>query len=146
MNLKILTGQKREAKNNNKKTCRRKHYHKLPIGSLYGIFTYMYHQNQRHVGEYTIRDPMGYRTFLANWVQETATHTAPKHTRALCGRSSRWDITSSGMTWHSLGERASHQPVPSWWLNQPIWKICERQIGSSPQKSGWKYKIFETTT
>ena len=26
----------------------------------------------------------------------------------------------------------------SWWLNQPIWKICNRQIGSFPQVSGWK--------
>ena len=28
----------------------------------------------------------------------------------------------------------------SWWLNQPIWKICDRQIGSFSQGSGWKYK------
>ncbi len=23
--------------------------------------------------------------------------------------------------------------MTSWWLNQPIWKICNRQIGSFPQ-------------
>ena len=28
----------------------------------------------------------------------------------------------------------------------PIWKLCNRQIGSSPQISGRKYEIFETTT
>ena len=30
----------------------------------------------------------------------------------------------------------------SWWLNQPIWKILIRQIGSSPQGSGWKQKYL----
>ena len=33
----------------------------------------------------------------------------------------------------------------SWWLNQPIWKICASQIGSFPYV-GMKIKIFETTT
>ena len=28
--------------------------------------------------------------------------------------------------------------IPRWWLNQPIWKICNRQIGSLPQGSRWK--------
>ena len=32
----------------------------------------------------------------------------------------------------------------SWWLNQPIWKICASQIGSFPQGSGVKIpKMFE---
>ena len=26
----------------------------MPIGSMYGIFTYIYHKNQPNVGEYTI--------------------------------------------------------------------------------------------
>ena len=36
-----------------------------PIGSMYGIFTYIYHKNQPNVGKYTIHgsipymDPMG---------------------------------------------------------------------------------------
>ena len=31
-----------------------------PIGSMYGIFTYIYHKNQPNVGKYTIpMDPMG---------------------------------------------------------------------------------------
>ena len=30
--------------------------------------------------------------------------------------------------------------VTSWRLNQPIWKICGRQIGSYPQSSGWTFK------
>ena len=34
------------------------------------------------------------------------------------------------------------QLIPSWWLNQPIWKNA-RQIGSSPQFSRWKLKMFE---
>ena len=33
----------------------------IPIGSMYGIFTYIYHKNQPNVGEYTSpMDPMGY--------------------------------------------------------------------------------------
>ena len=38
-------------------------------------------------------------------------------------------------------------PIPilsyqlSWWLNQPIWKICVSQFGSSPQGLGWKKKM-----
>ena len=34
----------------------------LPIGSMYGIFTYIYHKHQPNVGKYTIHDmdPMGY--------------------------------------------------------------------------------------
>ena len=36
------------------------------------------------------------------------------------------------------------QQVTSWWLNQPIWKICICQIRSFPQFSGWKLtQIFE---
>ena len=36
----------------------------------------------------------------------------------------------------------------SWWLNQPIWKICNRQMRSwNPKFAGWKFKkMFETTT
>ena len=26
----------------------------LPIGSMYGVCSYIYHQNQQHVGKYTI--------------------------------------------------------------------------------------------
>ena len=33
--------------------------------------------------------------------------------------------------------------MSSWWLNQPIWKICKSQIGPFPQFSGWKWKKFE---
>ena len=28
-------------------------------------------------------------------------------------------------------------------FHQPTWKICERQIGSSPRVSGWNFQIFE---
>ena len=31
-------------------------------------------------------------------------------------------------------------PKPSWWLNQPIWKMWSSQIGSSPQVLGAKIK------
>ena len=34
--------------------------------------------------------------------------------------------------------------VSRWWLNQPIWKICDRQIGSFPQTFGVQIiQIFE---
>ena len=40
--------------------------------------------------------------------------------------------------------RAWRQDASSHWrrLNQAIWKICDPQIGSSPQGSGWKQKIY----
>ena len=31
----------------------------LPIGSMYGIFTYIYHQNQPNVGNYAIHGSYG---------------------------------------------------------------------------------------
>ena len=31
-----------------------------PIGSMYGIFTYIYHKNQLNVGEYTIHGSYRY--------------------------------------------------------------------------------------
>ncbi len=34
-----------------------------PIGSMYGIFTYIYHKNQLNVGEYTIHGSYGYKIF-----------------------------------------------------------------------------------
>ena len=34
-------------------------YTKLPIGSMYGIFTYIYHNNQPNVGKYTIHGSYG---------------------------------------------------------------------------------------
>ena len=33
-----------------------------PIGSMYGIFTYIYHKNQPNVGKYTIHGSYGYKT------------------------------------------------------------------------------------
>ena len=32
----------------------------FPIGSMYGIFTYIYHENQPNVGEYTIHGSYGF--------------------------------------------------------------------------------------
>ena len=33
----------------------------------------------------------------------------------------------------------------SWWLNQPIWKICANQIALFPLGSGWKWEnMFES--
>ena len=37
------------------------------------------------------------------------------------------------------------QTLTSWWLNQPLWKICASQIGNLPQ-TGMKIKKNETTT
>ena len=36
----------------------------------------------------------------------------------------------------------------SWWLNQPLWKICEpSNVIMKPQGSGWKFqKVFELGT
>ena len=38
-----------------------KKQHGNPIGSMYGIFTYIYHKSQPNVGKYTIHymDPLG---------------------------------------------------------------------------------------
>ena len=35
----------------------------VPIGSMYGIFTYIYHKNQRNVGNIQYMDPMGWFIF-----------------------------------------------------------------------------------
>ena len=35
-----------------------------PIGSMYGIFTYIYHKNQPNVGKYTIHGSYGYEYSL----------------------------------------------------------------------------------
>ncbi len=35
------------------------HVESLPIGSMYGIFTYIYHKNQPNVGKYTIHGSYG---------------------------------------------------------------------------------------
>ena len=34
----------------------------FPIGSMYGIFTYIYHKNQPNVGVYTIHGSYGFRS------------------------------------------------------------------------------------
>ena len=41
---------------------------------------------------------------------------------------------------HITGWYNSLYTRSSWWLNQPIWKICASQIGSFPQGSGWKFQ------
>ena len=65
----------------------REHLLLNPIGSMYGIFTYMYHKNQPNVGKYTSpMDPMG-MNLLSHptsgdlhvcWDPETWTCTLPK--------------------------------------------------------------------
>ena len=43
----------------------------------------------------------------------------------------------------SLEQRNKKPPeyhLARWWLNQPVWKICERQIGSFPQGFGLNIK------
>ena len=40
---------------------RRNTHYVYPIGSMYGIFTYIYHKNQPNVGKYTIDGSCGYR-------------------------------------------------------------------------------------
>ena len=54
-------------------------------------------------------------------------------------RSTGWvhdlpSLTSKNTTWTSKS---------SWWLNQPLWKICSSKWVHLPQGSGWKQKIFE---
>ena len=44
-------------------------YHS-PIGSMYGIFTYIYHKNQPNVGKYTLHGSCG------SWCTNTFQHTA----------------------------------------------------------------------
>ena len=43
----------------------------IPIGSMYGIFTYIYHKNQPNVGKYTYpMDPMGLKQVTRPLLQE----------------------------------------------------------------------------
>ena len=45
----------------------------FPIGSMYGIFTYIYHKNQPNVGKYTIHGSSGFR------VEQTMNSTEYMH-------------------------------------------------------------------
>ena len=40
----------------------------IPIGSMYGIFTYIYHKNQPNVGKYTIHGSYGISLFIFFWI------------------------------------------------------------------------------
>ena len=54
------------------------------------------------------------------------------HHRLAIYVSKSWGSILQGFIWNTM------TPIPSWWLNQPIWKICNPQIGSFPQGSWWK--------
>ena len=41
----------------------------IPIGSMYGIFTYIYHKNQPNVGKYTINGSSGIGSFVGAFFQ-----------------------------------------------------------------------------
>ena len=48
-------------------------YLPTPTGSMYGIYTYIYHKNQPNVGKYTLpMDPMGHE-----WLIFIGTYTVP---------------------------------------------------------------------
>ena len=78
-----------------------------PIGSMYGIFTYIYHKNQPNVGKYTIRGSCGYGTwtFWHRNLEITCLHfTISPTPPAMTWKppSLRFHPTgSSGCSWHS---------------------------------------------
>ena len=67
-----------------------------PIGCMYGIFTYMYHQHQPNVGEYTSSmDPMGYRIFIYSKRTVNSRLDRIRSTLPL----SKWKIPEPPVTW-----------------------------------------------
>ena len=66
----------------------------LPIGSMYGRFTYIYHKNQPNVGIYTIHGSYGLYLKMA-WMSY----------QGLCGRCAIVQATSKGETRPILGGR-----------------------------------------
>ena len=59
-----------------KKTCKK--LGAVPIASMYGIFTYIYHKNQPTVGKYTTHGSYGVAKLLQ--MHETSSH----HSRTIC--------------------------------------------------------------
>ena len=51
----------------------------------------------------------------------------------VCHQGLRVEDGRSGWWFVQVAER-----IPSWWLNQPIWKICSSNWESFPHGSGWK--------
>ena len=52
----------------------------MPVGSMYGIFTYIYHKNQPNVGKYTIYGSYGmFLRFFGGFYTLEDSHFAPEN-------------------------------------------------------------------
>ena len=51
-----------------------------PIGSMLGIFTYIYHKNQPNEGKYTIHGSYGYQIIVFQQISCAKTGSSPKTT------------------------------------------------------------------
>ena len=91
----------------------------IPTGSMYGIFTYIYHKNQANVGKYTIpMDPESDLTcfFELNWV------VGKKNTNYRCifsypAEKSTWNMTC----WQGKPDRLEPTNPPNWFKENIIW-------------------------
>ena len=105
----------------------------LPLGSMYGIFTYIYHKNQPNVGVYTRHGSYGL------WIGGPMVSVVFDFD--LSFRLWKWE---SLFGTHDGCQKSSNKKYfPSWWF-QPIWKILVK-FGSFPQVGVKKNTIFQTT-
>jgi len=77
----------------------------VPIGSLYGIFTYIYHKNQLNVGTYNIpyMDPMGYNYIVSNSRNITHSSTCDIYNKSNIPQHNFWPMVCSFQELASLG-------------------------------------------
>ena len=89
----------------------------LPTGSMYGIFTYIYHKNQPNVGKYTIpMDPESDLTCFLNWIgwlEKTPTIDA----FSPIGRQITWKMTCS----QGNPDRLEPKNPPNWFKENIVW-------------------------
>ena len=80
----------------------------LPIGSMYGIFTYIYHKNQLNVGKYTIHGSYGLQGSLLNKhdFNGRVLHSPGLMQHPSCRPSCQPIITGAGGNWKSPGDHS----------------------------------------
>ena len=97
----------------------------FPIGSMYGIFTYISHENQPNVGKYTIHGSYGFSNSMV--VFGVVHHSGPpkKMTR---------DSPAQGVVWN---EHISNECLYAFLLN-----LAKRLVFT---KTTWSWKLIFTT-
>ncbi len=120
-----------------------------PIGSMYGIFTYIYHKNQPNVGKYTSpMDPMGYWFWTVDQYC-TALALMILMDKIHCGWINGWKIhTDSRLesTYVEMSPLSNFSKKRQWgwrlggtnsWVNPDIDMICSKNYHPAGSKVTW---------